>query len=469
MAGHAVTDVLVVGAGPAGMAAALEAAEAGCQVTVLDSAPAPGGQYHRQPPASFHQSPPPVVRRVLDHPSIRLEHETTVWGAEPLSPSGARLHALRSDDAPAGWSAPAVVLATGAHDRPLPFPGWTLPGVFTAGGAQALAKGQHVLPGRRVAVAGTGPFLLPVAAQLARSGATVVGVFEASSGLGWGRRLPAVLRRSGKVAEAARYARVLARHRVPLRQRHAVVRAHGDHAVEAVTVARLRPDWTPVAGSERRYEVDAVCIGFGFVPAVELAAALGCALGVDPHGASVVSVTDTVRTSVAGVYAAGEATGIGGVDVAAAEGVVAGITAAEQLGRAVDQRRLGRALRSLRASAPFTAALDAVYAVRPGWQRWLDDDTLVCRCEEVTAGRVRGALGEQVAADLRSVKLHTRAGMGMCQGRMCGHAVAGLVTTATGEPPDPAAFAHRPLGVPVPLSTLAELAPEAGKEATDAR
>ncbi len=438
-------DVVVVGAGPAGMQAALAAAAAGCAVDLLDSAPRPGGQYLRQPPEGGSS---PLFTAVATHPRIRWHPGTTVWAAEP-----GRLYL----SAGAALDHRAVVLATGGYDRALPFPGWELPGVLTVGGAQALVKGQRVLAGRRIALSGTGPFLLPVAAALAEAGARVVGVFEAGHPGGWAGHLPAVGTAPGRLREGWDYLRVLRRHRVPLRWRHAVVRAHGQREVAGATVARLRPDWTVVPGSERRLDVDAIAVGYGFVPVLDLALALGA--DATPDG---VRVDGWQRTATPGVFAAGEVTGIGGARLAAAEGRLAGLAASVYCGQLAEREayRLGAGARRQRVRyRRFAAALRAVYPVRDGWRTWLEDGTLVCRCEEVPVAAVRHAVEELGVTDLRTLKLVARTGMGMCQGRVCGAAVADLFRAYTGTPPpDPLRLATRPLVVPVPLGTLAELA-----------
>lgn len=436
-------DVAVVGAGPAGMAAALAAAGAGCTVALVDAGARPGGQYHRQPPEQFALPVPDPPRALFDrlagHPHITVHSGRTVYATEP----GGRftLHLTPGD--PVGRiSARAVVLATGGYDRVLPFPGWDLPGVFTAGGAQALVKGQRVLPGDRMVVGGTGPFLLPVAAALAGAGTRVRLVAEAGTPFRFAR-YPAAFD-AAKLREAAGYARTLARHRVPLRHRHAVIRAEGTDHVERVTVARLDRQWRVRA--TREYEVDAVCVGYGFVPSVELAAALGCTLRTDPHGAAVVATRGAVATSVPGVYAAGEVTGVGGAAMAATEGELAGLAAAKGLGRPVDAPR--DLLRAHARQVRFAAALDDVYRVRPGWTRWLAADTVICRCEEVPLRAVTDAL--DLGRDVRSVKLRSRAGMGYCQARMCGPALAALVD----QPGTEYRVAGRPLSVPVRLDEL---------------
>jgi NADPH-dependent 2,4-dienoyl-CoA reductase/sulfur reductase-like enzyme len=443
-------EVTVVGAGPAGMAAALAAAGAGCQVDLLDAAPRPGGQYLRQPFTGATPTAP--FDALAAHPRIRWHPGTTVWAAEP----GPVLY-TRRDDGPAEILAGvAVVLATGGYDRALPFPGWDLPGVLTAGGMQALLKGQQVLAGQRIALSGTGPFLLPVAAALAEAGARVVGVFEAGHPGRWSRQLPAVRAAPGKLREGWDYLRVLRRHRVPVRFRHAVIQAHGVTEVTSATVAQLRPNWTIVPGSTRRLDVDAIGVGYGFVPILDLALSLEAA--ATPDG---VQVDWWQRTTTPGVLAAGETTGIGGAALATAEGRLAGLAAAVHCGHisGPEAARLGRtAWRERARHRRFATALRDVYPVRDGWRTWLSTDTLVCRCEEVPLAAVRHALDDLAITDLRTLKLVTRAGMGMCQGRVCGSAVADLLRAHTGRPvPDPLRMATRPFAVPVPLGVLADL------------
>ncbi|MGO1048942.1 FAD-dependent oxidoreductase [Crossiella sp. CA198] len=432
--------VVVVGAGPAGLAAAWAAASVGASVLLVDSGAAVGGQYRRQSGLR--------AARVPVHPLIEWLPETSVWAVETV----AGRHRVRlqtgAADAPgrrmSTVDTAALVIATGAYDRVLPFPGWDLPGVYTAGAAQALAKGQGISVGRRVLVGGTGPFLLPVTRSLVEVGARVAEVVEANSvGSSWGwRRDP--LGALGKVGELAGYGGMLARRRVPVRFGAAVVAAHGESRVEAVTVARLDREWRPVAGSERVVEVDAVCLGFGFTAQLELAVSAGCRI---EDGA--VAVDPAQRTSVAGVFAAGEVTGIAGAGPAAAEGTVAGYAAAARVGRAVAVPR--DALRMVRAGRRFGRALATAYPVRSGWRDWVSADTVVCRCEEVRMSDLCAAVA-QGALGMRAVKLVSRAGLGLCQGRICGRIVGEL----TGAP----FTQNRPIAVPVRLRDLAAVEDE---------
>jgi NADPH-dependent 2,4-dienoyl-CoA reductase/sulfur reductase-like enzyme len=461
--------VLVVGGGPAGMAAARAARRGGARVVLVEAGDDLGGQYWRHLPAAR-----PAAREELLHHGWRrfrgmrddllrddgceVVLDGHVWSVERRDGRPPLVHVLvgAPDGAgrrPRAFQAAALVLATGAHERTLPFPGWDLPGVFTAGAAQALAKGERVAVGRRVLVAGSGPFLLPVVSSLVRTGARVAGVVEAAGRAqllrGWGSRPWRLLSAPAKAAELAGYLRFLVAHRIAYRTGAAVVAAHGADRVEAVTVARLTPDWAPAPGSERRIAVDAVCVSHGFVPRTELASSAGCALGED--GAVLVDAGQ--RTSAPGVLTAGELTGIGGVDLALAEGEIAGSVAA---GRPPPPA----AVRTRTVFREFAARLAAAHDIRPGWQSWVTDRTTVCRCEDVTAGELRSVAGLTGSHGLRSLKLTTRAGLGLCQGRTCGRSVEEILASAVGPAGlvDAGRTAYRPIAVPVRLGELAATA-----------
>lgn len=454
-------DVLVVGAGPAGLAAAVSAADAGCRVAVLDAGPRPGGQYWRHRSGTdgrgHHDwSTFTGLRARLR----RVDHRTdaAVWFVESRPDPAGPWFAVHTR---AGVvQGRRLVVATGAHDRVVPFPGWDLPGVVTAGGAQALLKGQGVVFARRVVVAGTGPFLLPVATGLAEAGGTVVGVYEANDPLGYVRQVRPVLGAAGKLAEAGRYGWRMLRHRVPYHRRTTVVAAHGTDRLTGVTVAAVNPRGAVVPGSETEVECDGLAVGFGFTPQLELATALGCATRLDRDGSLVLDVGSDQATSVPGVYAAGEVTGVGGAGLAVVEGQLAGGAVAVSLGRPLpwSARRQDRLLRTRRRLRRFAAALHAVHPVPPSWPDLCHDDTLLCRCEEVPVGAVRRAVRELSAGDARGAKLLTRAGMGWCQGRICGYATACLTAREATRRPDVAdlaGHASRPLAQPITLGELA--------------
>jgi thioredoxin reductase len=436
-----VSDITILGGGPAGLAAAAAAHRAGSRVTLVDSGTRVGGQYWRHREGA---ELPDLLRGLLDTPlDFRPGH--AVWHVERTG-DGFTTHTSAGE-----IRSSTVIVATGAHDRQLPFPGWTLPGVFTAGGAQALLKEHGVVVGKRIVVAGTGPFLLPVAAGLAEAGAQVLGVFEAGSPLGFARHPAAVVRNAGKLAEGAAYLRTLRRHGVPFHTRQTVVAAHGEDQVSAVTVAKLDRRW--YEKSWREIECDAVAVGYGFTPQLEIPLQLGCDTHLDTDGSLVATADHAQRASVPGVYLAGEVCGVGGAQLSLVEGELAGLHAAG----ATPSRRLVRRRATLRA---FATAMHRTYPVLAGWQDWLDYDTVVCRCEEVEVGEIWVATEYLGATDPRTVKLLARPGMGLCQGRVCGFATACLVAQPV-TAADLRGLATRPIAQPITLGSLAEQVEEA--------
>jgi len=423
--------VVVIGAGPAGLAAAAAAVSAGAEVTVLDEGERIGGQFWRHHPdlTDPHLQHQTARFRKLQEQlaGARVLSSASVWRIERGAPL--RVHALVGPaDAAQRRGEPvvadALVIATGAHDRVLPVPGWTLPGVTSAGAAQAVAKRDGVRLGERTVVAGAGPFLLPVAQSIGRVGGVVAEVVEAASigtlVRGWGRRPWELTTAAGKAGELASYLGSLAAARTPYRFGAAVTRVHGTTGVEAVTVQRVAADWRPIPGTERTVECDSVALGHGFTPRLEAAIQVGCEIGSDRF----VRVGSQQDTSVPDVYAAGEITGIGGADAALAEGTVAGLAAAGVAPADIRYREPLAARRRMRA---FAARLET-HRVGSGWTGWLDADTIVCRCESVR----RGALDEYGEASSRAMRLATRAGLGACQGRVCGRSVEDITGAPVG-------------------------------------
>ncbi|MFJ3219311.1 NAD(P)/FAD-dependent oxidoreductase [Kitasatospora sp. NPDC086801] len=450
-------DLAVIGAGPAGLAAAVTAADLGLRCVLLDAGRGTGGQYYRHPAPGLGAARPDrlhhgwsvytgLADRLAAHERagrVRFLGGHQVWALERTG-DGFAVHVTCGPEATDRATVPArsVLLATGAYERQLPFPGWTLPGVVTAGGAQAMLKAGLVLPGRRIVVAGSGPLLLAAASSLVTAGAEVPAVVEATDYLGYARRPGVLAAVPAKLVEGAGHGSALLRHGVRLRPRSAVVEAHGTERVTAVTVARLDADWRPVPGTERRIACDAVAVGHGLLPQIDLATELGAATRTAPDGAVGLQVDARLRTTVPGLWSAGETNGVGGADLAIVEGELAAHAVADRVPKPVLLRSRAR-LRN------FADLMAAAHRPGPGWTGWLRPDTDVCRCEEVPVSAIREAVDELGAGDPRTVKLLTRAGMGWCQGRMCGPAVACLA--GSGEPgPD-----RRPLACPVPLSQLA--------------
>lgn len=447
-------EVVVVGGGAAGVNAAVIAASSGCTVTLIDSGTGPGGQYYRGSPVGRFAE---MCARLSDLQSAGLVETRFGHYAYALQKTDAGFTVrVRGDDRHRGdidaIDARSVVIATGAFDRQLPFPGWDLPGVMAGGAAQALVKGSGVVPAGRIVVAGTGPFLLAVASTLLEAGGDVAAVIEANDPTAIARRVRSTLPVIGKSGELAGFLATLARHRVPYLRRQRVTRAKGTDRLASITVSKVDADWHALPGTGREIEVDTLAIGYGFTAQTDLLGAARFIRGAD--GGIAVEVNDRQQTSLQGLFAAGETTGVGGVDLAAYEGLLAGAAAAEYCGRtpALTARAETKARRRVRDLRRFAETLHATFPVREGWRDEVTDDTVACRCEEVTAAQVRGAL-DLGATDARSVKLVTRAGMGWCQGRVCGPIVDGLcgfddLASLVGA-------ATRPVAAPVPLGALA--------------
>lgn len=422
------SNVVVIGGGPAGMAAAKAAADRGAHVILIESRTELGGQYWRG------KADAPITGRdaargerlrsaVLSHPQIEVRTATSVWNA--TSRDGQSVIRIARGAQEEEIAAARLIVATGAHDRTFPFPGWTLPGVMTAGGMQALLKGQGVLAGQKVVLAGTGPFLLPVAAGLGEAGAHVT-IVESNSMLRWLRHPWVLLTNPAKIKDAIYYRKAL---------RHTkVVRG------QVVRVER----GLKVTLTSKVLNADVLGIGYGFTPDLSVLLSLGAKTAV-MDGNLIVDVDSRQQTSLANVFAAGEVTGIGGVEASLVEGTIAGLAAVEV--------RIPLRLRLLRAHwHAFAKALADVYRV-PSWIEHLTSETVICRCEEVTVAKIEAALSDLGASDPRSVKLFARTGMGLCQGRFCSQSVAAVVK-ARGGASD--LLSQRPIVTPVPLGVIAK-------------
>jgi len=419
-------DVIVVGAGPAGIAAATAAARHGRSVLLLDDNPAAGGQ---------------IWRGGIEAPAQRAnrgENARRNKALRNLASSGAVLLAgYRVFDAPAPHTLSALretstdaeavalqydhlILATGARERFLPFPGWTLPGVFGAGGLQALVKGGFPVQGKRVAVAGSGPLLLAVAAHLREYGAHVVCVVEQATTSQLVLFAASLWSRPAKVLQGIGYRAALGK--APYRTGCWPVAAFGDEASGLLKSVRFTD------GAETWDEpCDMLACGFHLVPNTELASLLGCKLRGD-----FVAVDEQQQTSVANVYCAGEPTGIAGLDAALVQGEIAGLACAGQKTGPLRARNA--------AEQRFAARLEIAFRLRPELRLLPSPETIVCRCEDVTYGDLASRAGWTDA------KLQTRCGMGPCQGRICGPATQ----TLFGWTPK----SIRPPLFPVPVNAL---------------
>lgn len=418
-------EIVVIGAGPAGLAAARAAAGAGARVAILDDNPQAGGQIWRQGPV--FEPAAPLVESLA---ALRASSVELIPGARVVAALPGRELLVEQASAEAGGAIlgyDKLIVATGARELLLPFAGWTLPGVTGAGGLQALVKGGVPVRGERIVIAGSGPLLIAALATAREAGANVLAVVEQASARavrGFALSLAAT---PSKLVQAARLTRGFIG--VDYLTGGVLRAAHGSSRVEAATIE--------IEGRPRVIECDRIASGYGLVPNLTLPLALGCELR---DGA--VAVDARQRTSREAVFAAGESTGIGGMELARAEGALAGLAAA-----GVDEgdRRVAALMRERAVWRGFAARVARTFALGDAARALPPDDTVLCRCEDVTLGAARGY------ADARDAKLQTRCGMGACQGRVCGAAGAALLGWQEAAIP-------RPPFSPVRIGTLAALA-----------
>ncbi|HTM39140.1 MAG TPA: FAD/NAD(P)-binding oxidoreductase [Terriglobales bacterium] len=406
-------DVLVVGGGPAGIAAAVSAAQSGKRVAIADDNPALGGQIWRG--ETIHSDPSARAwSSQLRESSVELFPGARIFD----QPAPGVLNAETMDGSMV-FEYGKLILATGARERFLPFPGWTLPNVMGAGALQALAKAGLPIQGKRVVVAGTGPLLLAVASYLNQRGAIVVAICEQASLATLGAFGLRLFEHPGKIAQAWGLHRELAR--VRLLTSAWPMAAVGNQILESVVMS--------VKGTQQRISCDYLACGFHLVPNTELAALVGCRLE-----GGFVQVDELQTTSVPNIFCAGEPAGIGGVDLALVEGQIAGLAASGHGAAAEKLRRQRAKLQS------FARSLEKTFQLRPELKRLAAPETIVCRCEDVTLSQL------QPHGSWRAAKLQSRCGMGPCQGRICGPATQFLL----GWTPD----SVRPPVLPVKLRNL---------------
>ena len=489
-------DLAVIGAGPAGVEAALTAAGHGLDVVLLDEHPAAGGQVYRAVPHAFpaggHPGPDEAaghaMRRRLAASPVEARAGERVWSvlarsglaapgpAVPECPEpnpdpdaaamqeeagfpadGAarfRIDAVGEHGLRAVFAA-SLVLAPGAVERIAPFPGWTLPGVIGLGAATVLLESQRLLPGRRVVVAGAGPLVPAVAAAIVEAGGAVAAAVDLAGPSEWLRALPRLAGMPRLLGRGAGWIVRIAGARVPVLFRHSVCSAAGRGAVEEVTVAPVGPDgsWRseprggpgPEQGpgqeraAERRIAADALTVGHGLAPATEIGRLLRLRHRFSRAEGGWRPVTDAWgRTSLAGCYAAGDGAGVYGAAAAVQSGRIAGTAAALDAGRLRADAAEAHARRARRAqarAARFGAAMSRLAALRPALAASIPADTVVCRCEDVTRREIEEAVSAG-AVEVNQLKHFTRCGMGPCQGRICGEAAAELVAARIASDPD---------------------------------
>ncbi|AZF47542.1 MULTISPECIES: NAD(P)/FAD-dependent oxidoreductase [unclassified Pseudomonas] len=419
--------IVIVGAGPAGITAARTLLDHGIKPCLIDESLRGGGQVYRRQPMNFQRSAKQLygfeagkaqaVHRTLDElaPLIDYRPDTLVWNAED-----ACLDTLTEGRAERVEYS-RVIVATGATDRILPVPGWTLPGVYSLGAAQIALKYQGCAIGERVAFCGSGPLLYLVAYQYAKAGAQVVAVLDSAPLSAQCRALPALLVQPLTLAKGVYYRAWLTAHGVAVHQGATLRQIDGEQRVNGIR-------W-----GEQRLACDAVAFAHALRSETQLADLLGCAFAWNRLNRAWLPRRDSAgRSSVAQVYLAGDGAGIMGADAAQLAGERAALAVLEDIGKGVDQRRITQLEQQLARIQRFRQGLETAFPFPEQWAAQAPDALTLCRCEEVSVGEVRAVVDEG-HWEINRVKAHCRVGMGRCQGRMCGLAAAEIVAERSGR------------------------------------
>ena len=456
-------ELLVLGAGPAGIGAAVNASSIGVDTLIVDESPAPGGQVYRAPPSSFRgKTGSPMgpdhkigekLRKELKESRARKAFGMRVWSVAP----GFRVEAI-GPSGPQNWLAKAIVLATGTYEKIIPFPGWTCPGVIGLGAATVLLKSQQLIPGERTVVAGCGPLVTAVAAGIIKGGGKVAAMVDLLGTGDWLTAIPALASRPNLMLQGMGWLRTIQKTGVPILRRHAVTEVRGNESVSEIVVKPVDSNWRSGTGAtERTIQADSLAIGHGFIPDTEITGLLRARHEFHEARGGWVPFRDTdFRSSIDGVYIAGDGAGILGASAATVQGRISGLTVALDLGKITKNdflKATGKLRKSLAGAEKFGSAVSRLMTLRAGLLDGMASETVVCRCEDVTRREIEEAISKG-ARDVNQLKAWTRCGMGPCQGRMCGESVGELVAAQVGDRVKAGKWTSRIPIRPVPLEYI---------------
>jgi NADPH-dependent 2,4-dienoyl-CoA reductase/sulfur reductase-like enzyme len=460
-------DVVIIGAGPSGVGAAAVLAEYSLKVLLVDENNQIGGQIWRNPvykPVGRLRGPQPPGRKMdlsaavdTNKNNLQIITPACVLGVFPekhllLSTSQESVKEIR---------ARRIIFATGAREKVRPFKGWTLPGVMTLGAAQILLKHYGVLASSKILIAGAGPLVYLLSSQILGSGGKVTTVLDRSSSVTMLNAMWVMAGQLPKIGQGLLALGCLIKKRVPIKHRMQVVEVKGNNKLQEVVAAKIAPDGAIVQGSQKRYETQLLACGNGFIPNIELPQLAGCDLTYDADkGGWIVKVDTSMETSLGGVFAAGEITGIAGGDKALIEGQLAALSILKQFGKLSSKKHRIRQTALLikrKRCERFGAFLNRQWAIHPREWAGIDDATIICRCEDISMGTIRSWIQEGFtsAPDLKKA---TRCGMGNCQGRTCAPLIYDILaaySVAGKQGPHP--LSVRTPVKPIPLGDLARL------------
>jgi NADPH-dependent 2,4-dienoyl-CoA reductase/sulfur reductase-like enzyme/bacterioferritin-associated ferredoxin len=465
--GKAKYHVVVVGSGIGGLSAANTLSGHGLDILLIDENAHPGGQLLRKSETSskkfFNFKPDKVkiqgfslIQKTRDACSkidrIHLIQQAQVLGI--FKDRRLLIHIERNkktNDARAKKEksgqiievqADHLILATGSRERYLPFKGWTLPGVMSLGAAQILMKSYGVLPAFHTVIAGSSPLMMVLASEILSNKGKVTAVLDENPFRKKLDFLPLIQHHWPKLLEGAFYTAQMMCNRVPMVNQTRVIEAKGKENLESVIVAKTTLDGHVITGTETEYPAQALTIGYGFIPNIELAVQAGCDIEYQPTGGGwIVTVDENLESSVNSIYAVGEITGIAGGKKSYIQGKLAAISVLKKLDK-LNFKKKGsflltqvKQLHSLNhKQTAYAAFLNHLCRIPPVAYSQIPDDTLICRCENITMGAIKKAIDQDFITS-GGIKKATRCGMGRCQGRICGTILSDIIMALTKKKP----------------------------------
>ena len=434
-------DLVVLGAGPAGVAAANVASKEGAEVVIIDENSSAGGQIYRAPPNEFQPQNSfksdefregEKQRNILENSNLTALFKHRVWSvSSDLVVSTVGPNGLSS------WHARSLIIANGALERIIPFPGWTIPGVIGLAASTILLKSQYVLPGQSTVVAGCGPLLIAVANGIIKSGGKVSAIIDLNSKSDWIKAFPRLLSRPDQLFKGMSWFANIMKAGIKIYGGHAVTNTKQVDNVLRISIAPINSAGSILDSKNQKIvEGDCLAIGHGLFPSTEITRLLKAKHIYDPlKGGWVPLIDDDFRSSIPGVYIAGDATGISGAFSAVQKGRIAGMAAVRDLNVMSSQKykaKIKSELIILKKNENFGKAAVRLMKFRPELIQTITSETIVCRCEDVFRSEIDEAI-ESGARDLNQLKAWTRCGMGPCQGRTCSEAIEAILASKVGS------------------------------------
>ena len=455
-------NVVIIGSGFSGIAAANQLAGNGLSILMIDENFHIGGQLLRKIPEKLGTNKkykPDYVKKIgnrfidnIKNGDIEIVNNSSVIGVY----NNNELLIEKDKNSVNSVNFEVILFAPGARERYLPFKGWTLPGVFSAGMSQVLMKSSGVLPSRDVVVGGSGLFLFSAAYEFLKNGAKVHSVIESTGISGKIKMLPVLLHNLSKVSEGARYVGKIWTSFVPIRFNRRIVEARGNGSLQEIVVGKTDRNGKIITGKEKIIKTGGFAYSYGFVPNVELPVLAGCGVRYDKNmGGWIAEVNENMETSVNGVFCAGEVTGVGGALKSVNEGETASISILEHFDKADDlKKRKVKLIKEREHHLDFAKYFNSLYGIREQELKEIPDETIICRCEDVKMGDIREAVDTGFVSP-GALKTAVRAGMGNCQGRTCGPVIYDILASLTGiEGKNFSLFSKRPPLKPVKINSL---------------